>query len=90
MQHFFVTIKNRLYNNNPFLYESIFPSKLIQIMKEDPKKPAHEVIFSRKKMKKPILVSFIIILKFLVLILKSTCGWFLIASLLLKNILRIN
>ena len=38
----------------------------------DPKKPAHEVIFSRKKMKKPILVSFTTILKFLVQILKST------------------
>ena len=38
----------------------------------DPKKPVHEVIFSRKKMKKPILVSFTTILKFLVQILKST------------------
>ena len=38
----------------------------------DPKKPVHEVIFSRKKMKKPILVPFTTILKFLVQILKST------------------
>ena len=38
----------------------------------DPKKSGHEVIFSRKKMKKPILVSFTTILKFLVQILKST------------------
>ena len=38
----------------------------------DPKNPAQEVIFSRKKMKKAILVSFTIMLKFLVQILKST------------------
>ena len=38
----------------------------------DPKKPAYEVILSRKKMKKPILVSFTTMLKFLVEILKST------------------
>ena len=38
----------------------------------DPKKPAHEVIFSRKKMKKLILVSFTTMLKFLVQILKSS------------------
>ena len=31
----------------------------------DPKQPAHEVISSRKKMKKPILVSFTTMLKFL-------------------------
>ena len=37
-----------------------------------PKKPALEVISSRKKMKKPILVSFTTMLKFLVQILKST------------------
>ena len=38
----------------------------------DPKQPAHEVISSRKKMKKPILVSFTTMLKFLVQILKTT------------------
>ena len=38
----------------------------------DPKKPTHEIIFSRKKMKKPILVSFTTILKFPIQILKST------------------
>ena len=38
----------------------------------DPKNPAQEVIFSRKKMKKAILVSFTTMLKFLVQILKST------------------
>ena len=37
-----------------------------------PKKPALEVISSRKKMKKPILVSFTTMLKFLVQILKRT------------------
>ena len=36
----------------------------------DPKKPAHEVIFSGKRIKKPILVSFTSKLKFLVQILK--------------------
>ena len=39
----------------------------------DPEKPVHEVIFSRKKMKKPILVSFTTVLKFPVQILK--CTW---------------
>ena len=38
----------------------------------DPKNPAQEVIFSKKKMKKAILVSFTTMLKFLVQILKST------------------
>ena len=38
----------------------------------DSKKPALEVIFSRKKMKKPILVSFTTMLKFHVKILKSS------------------
>ena len=42
------------------------------IFNPDPKKPAHEVIFSRKKMRKPIQASFTTILKFLVQILKST------------------
>ena len=38
----------------------------------DPKKPTHGIILSRKKMKKPILVSFTTILKFPIQILKST------------------
>ena len=38
----------------------------------DPKKPSHGIILFRKKMKKPILVSFTTILKFPIQILKST------------------
>ena len=54
------------------------------LFNKDPKNPAHEVIFSRKKVKKPILKPFPKVLKLPVQISS------LITSLLLKDMLRIN
>ena len=60
------------------------------LFKSDPKKPAYEVIFPRKKKEETHPVSFRIILKFPVQILKSTWVYFLVTILLLQRILRIN